>query len=386
MSRGIAILLAALLFLSGCASREEILPDTPSPPPTQSEEHSGELTVSTDWSKLDDADKPLPSVGSRWYDEYTGHLIVRDDYGPLIPYAGLRLMDDWPAITGCLYGLMTTDGVVVTDAVYSSVASPHYNMGMKQIPHPLLALRMVLRPDGEDGGYWKDYWAIAARDGSWCTEFCYRGMSAGKDGLLLFEDDRVTYMSPTGEIIKIWTMAGLGFTQEEIDSIFYGLQWGEGRFGEWYDGYFCLGWSNDTHKEVTLIHIPSGQKETMDFSAWDTLAQASIASQSGMEDNLTADLPPGNYDEINFLWDNFSDDDNPALISASQHDSGNYYDVFFLYDGTPLPEFTRRSGRWYYTVRPVGGLIEVLDLNTASYYDLKTMDCVFRTYLGYESD
>lgn len=32
------------------------------------------------------------------------------------------------------------------------------------------------------------------------------------------------------------------------------------------------------------------------------------------------------------------------------------------------------------------GLIEVLDLNTASYYDLETMDCVFETYLGYEAD
>ena len=387
MMRCIAMMLAVLLVLSGCTAKKEPPPVTPSPTPIQSEEQGGELTIYTDWSKLDDRKEPLPTAGLRWYDDFTGQLIVRNDYGPLIPYAGLRLMDDWPASTGCLYGLMTTDGVVVTDAVYSSVTSPCYYVGgeARPVSHPLLMLNMGIQTDEGDGDVRK-YYAIAANNGSWCTEFCYRGMRAFKDGLLLFEDEQITYMSPLGEIINVWTMSGLGLTKEEIDSIYYGLDWGENYFGQWYDDYFCLGSTNETNEEVFLIHLPTGQKETMASSAfWEAISQFSEDSQSSLE-GLTANLPPENCTAINYLWDSFSNDGIPAMISATQHSVNGDYNIFFLYDGTPLPEFTKISKLWYYSVRPVGGLIEVLDLNTASYYNIKTMDCVFRIYLGYESD
>ena len=372
MRRVIVMLLAILLLLSGCSAQTE---------PPADEQDAG-LTVSTDWSKLDKPDKSLPPIGSRWYDEYTGKLIPRDDYGPLVPYAGLRLMADWPAITGCLYGLMTTDGVVVTDAVYSRVSSPSYNVGGRQVVHPLLALYTRTPPDEVyiDG---RDSWAVAARDGSWCTEFCYRGMRAGKDGLLLFEDDRITHMSPTGEILYTWTMAEMELTQWELDSIYDGLEWGEGYFGSWFGDYFTLGVTDETNEEVSVLHLPTGQKETMDIEAlWDAMAQD---AEPDTED-FTENLPPGDYDEINCLWDSFSNDDVPALLSVSNYKADGRASLFFLYDGTPLTEFERKYRTWYYSVTPVGGLIEVLDLNTASYYDLETMDCVFRTYLGYDTD
>ena len=374
MRRGIVVLLAALLLLSGCAVQKELPND----------KQDGERAVYTDWSKLDNGYHPLPLAGSRWYDDYTGQLILRDDYGPLIPYAGLRLMDDWPAATGCLYGLMTTDGVVVTDAVYSSVTTPTYNVGETQRSHPLLVLYTRTQPD-KMYTYGRDAWAIAARDGSWCTEFCYRGLSAGKDGLLLFEDDQITFMSPTGEVINIWTMAGLGLTQEEIDAVYDGLMWSEGYFGGWYGDYFSLGYTDDTVEEVLLLNLSTGQTEMMTISAWNATAEASYISQPDRED-LMRNLPPGDYSETTFLWDSFSDDDNPAMISARQNNEDDSFNLFFLYDGTPLPDLTKSGWIWHYSVRPVGGLIEVLDLNTASYYNLKTMDCVFCTYLGYDAD
>ena len=383
MRRGIVTLLAALLLIGGCTAQKKLPPDTQSPPPSQDEEKGGELTVSTDWSKLDD-NKPLPSVGSRWYDEYTGHLILRDDYGPLIPYAGLRLMDDWPARNGCLYGLMTKDGVVVTDAVYSSVTRPTYYFGA-QISHPLLALLMMAPPD-DVHVYGKDSWAIAANDGSWITEFCYRGMRVRKDGLLLFEDERIAFMSPTGEIINVWTMEQLGLTQEEIKSIHFSLAWGEGWFGEWYGDYFCLGVTDDTCEEVYLINLSMGRKETMTASAWEALIQALIERRPDIEE-VPPNLPPGDYGNIAYLWDDFSDDDTPGLVSVMRNEADGARELFFLYDGTPIPELIRKKpGRWYYSIQPVGGLIEVVDLNTTSYYEPRTMDCVFRTYLGYYAD
>ena len=55
-------------------------------------------------------------------------------------------------------------------------------------------------------------------------------------------------------------------------------------------------------------------------------------------------------------------------------------------DGTPLPELTQRGFRWYRQVGIAGGLIEVLDLNMAAYYDLETLEQVFLVYLNYEGD
>jgi hypothetical protein len=253
--------------------------------------------------------------------------------------------------------------------------------------HPLLALKMGIRTDEEDGNA-QDYLAIAASDGSWCTEFCYRGMSVGKDGLLLFADDRIAYMSPTGEILSTWTDTELGLTEEEIGLVIFGLVWGEGYFGEWHNDYFCLGWANSTYEEVSLLHLPSGQREVMARDAWEAIIKASVAGEPGMEDfeGFTVDLPPGDYFEPSYLWDSFSDAGIPALVCAWQRVADDTYKVYFRNDGTPLPEFTRWFEFWYFSVRPVGGLIEVLDLNTASYYDLDTMDCVFRTYLGFEAD
>ena len=192
-------------------------------------------------------------------------------------------------------------------------------------------------------------------------------------------------MSPTGEIVDIWTMADIGLTRAEIDSVYYGLGWGEGYFGTWCGDYFCLGQAHDTEDEVTLLHIPTGQKEMMTVSDWETLVQDTYASHLETEE-LAWKLPPGDYSETVFLWDKYTDNAEPVMISAKQYETGGANDLFFLYDGTPLTEFTRKSGTWYYSVYPIGGLIEVLDLNTASYYDLKTMDCVFRTYLGYYAD
>ena len=383
----LVVLLAVLLLLGGCTAHDKA-PSPPPPPPAESGKQDGKFTIATDWSKLENSAANLPSIGSRWYDSYTDVLIPRDDYGPLIAYAGLRLMDDWPAITGCLYGLMTIDGVVVTDAVYSEVTSPVYHIGNRHLSHPLLVLRKGIQTN-EEYGHARDL-AIAANDGSWCTEFNYRGILASKDSILLFEDDRITHMSPTGAVINIWTMDELGLTQEEINAVYYGLEWGENYFGNWADDYFSFGyvddWQNNEKTDVIMLHISTGKIEKVnrdDF--WDFLAQRSVGNQSELTP-LEWNGSNDDYPEIYFLWDQFSVSDLPTMIQARRLENGGVSNLYFYYDGTPLPEFTRASDIWYYSVRPVGGLIEVLDLNTASYYDLKTMDCVFRTDLGYYAD
>ena len=58
---------------------------------------------------------------------------------------------------------------------------------------------------------------------------------------------------------------------------------------------------------------------------------------------------------------------------------------FFRADGSPVAEADGLDPEaWYCRVDLVGGLLEVLDRNTASYYDPETGTCVFRTSLGFE--
>ena len=314
----------------------------------------------------------LPAIGSRWYEGYIENLIPRDDYGELIPYAGARLSDNWPSISGCLYGLMTKDGVAITDAVYSSVTRPTYAIERQRTAHPLLALRRG--ESSEINGAIQSYYAIAALDGSWCTEFCYRYLQSGKDGLLLFTDEGVTYMSPAGEIKDYWSMSEIGLDQEQRDSLFSDLFWHEGWGGQWYGEYLTIA-DHNNYTEIDLFHLPTRQRITMPLEEWDTYT-AEIRIEQNTPQSTDPVLPEG------FMWDGFTANGLPGLVLTGQY--GEYLQVF-LPDGTPLP-FRSRPAVWYYQIQPVGGLIEVLDLNTASYYDPVTMECIFRTYLGYDGD
>ena len=88
------------------------------------------------------------------------------------------------------------------------------------------------------------------------------------------------------------------------------------------------------------------------------------------------------------LFDRLLGDDAPYLLElvVPSTETEPYHYEYYYADGTPIPALTRVEPEWYETVRLVGGLIEVLEADTASYYDLDTLDCVFRTHLNYEPD
>ena len=78
--------------------------------------------------------------------------------------------------------------------------------------------------------------------------------------------------------------------------------------------------------------------------------------------------------------------DAPGLLSVYDADENGVVLRYYRDDGTPIESLTMHGEKWYQQVALRGGLIEVLDINTAAYYDLETMDLVFETYLGYEAD
>lgn len=377
MRRGLLPLLLCLA-LCACAAAQPGQPEKlPEEQPEQLPEEPAPVeepgpAVHTDWSKLGER-APLPEpVGSRWYGDYMDELLPRGDYGPLVPYAGLRLMDNWPAMTGCLYGLMTRDGVVVTDPVYSLVICPN-GLG-KDGPYamPLLVMKKADPSGLEDDGAPAVY-AVAARDGSWCTPFDYLGYTQREEGLLLFQRDSVTVMAPDGSVQRIWTREEMGLSREEFDSMLTQVAWREGGAGDREGDLMAIGWvDNGEHDTVRCFDLITGESSEI----------PDMEFYSGYPDWEAPSSP------IPDAWlhpDSILGSNAPGLWAVSDYSGDSPVTTYYCQDGTPLPQLSL-NGQWYRQVELVDGLVEVLDWNTASYYDLETWECVFRTYLNYEGD
>ena len=365
MRRGLFSVVLILLLCACTANQPEQTTESPS----VEEPSSG---VYTDWSKLGERKPLLEVIGSRWYEDCKDVLVPQEDYGPLIPYAGLRLMDDWPSMTGCLYGLMTRDGTVVTDPVYSYVCCPN-GLGREGLyTLPLLVLKQADEAAGEENWDPAAY-AVAARDGSWCTPFDYCSYTHSEQGLLLFQPDSVTVMTPNGEIQRVWTIEEIGVSQEDFDSMLNHISWGTGCSGGRMEDYMAIDWVQDgEYHRILSFNLVTGRLcEISDLEFY--------AGYPDWEDH------PSPIPNAHFQQDSLLGSGAPGLLVGSDYSEDRAAITYYREDGTPLPQLTH-DGNWYHQVNLIDGCVEVLDWNTASYYNLETWECVFRTYLNYEGD
>jgi len=190
--------------------------------------------VATDWSRLTPYEPEQP-LYTRRYAEYTDTLVPADDYGPLIPYLGEDRGD-----IGRLYGLVTREGELVTDPVFTRVwrggASGGYH---DNPPLPYLMLTKGVSSSSRDEWPGPSLWAMAAPDGSWCTEFEYvmeeelaiwgrdQYSSCSEDGLFALDGDALVYLDGTtgGERVRI----ALGGDQSQAFSTLSMVRWVDGK-------------------------------------------------------------------------------------------------------------------------------------------------------------
>ena len=320
--------------------------------------------------------KTVPQTGTRLSEGYMGELKAADDgYGLLVPYAGRRLMDDWPAATGCLYGLMTLDGTAVTDAVYSNVFYPSYYENYEQHPLSVIALVQGQKSNGIDG--FEERYTVAASDGSWVMEEAFRALSTSRYGLLLLGDDSLTVTDVSGEVTQRLSYQKMGLSDEDVDHMISSLMWGGDPNGRRSGDRIALGWVDDSYQNIRYYDLSTGESGEMAWDAFDALDST----------------PDGDYAEpVYAIEDAYRMTDEalgsgaPGLLFTQDYSEDGMTVSYYRDDGTPLEGLTLRGESWYRQVALRGGLVELLDLNTASYYNLETMDCVFETYLGYEAD
>lgn len=337
-------ILAALMFLmlTACgagetapAPQEPQLPTPVAEEPAPPASNAGAYQVTVDWSKLDTEEPRQEPVGEKWYDPLPEDLIPSKDYGPLVPYAGQRIYDDWPSKTGCLYGLMTRDGVAVTAPVYVGIT----RAGTYSHPETLPVI-LLRRGNPENPSTYGDY-AVAAADGSWCTDFEYLGVSADRDKLVLFDHDTVTWMTTEGELLNRWTVEELGFNREQLEMW---LSYNGGWVCNCHEDILCVAMEMET-EILTCVDLNTGASMTMtrqefvDLEDWAWMEQPEPVVEGAMR-----------------LWDEWLGEAAPGLLSKPEFyadESPIRRELYYREDGTPLPLLTQtnpagmtRSGWW----------------------------------------
>ncbi|SBW11437.1 exported hypothetical protein [uncultured Eubacteriales bacterium] len=283
MKKALMLLLTTCLLLgTGSQTRPEpsisSVPDDP--------------TVRTDWSQLTPYE-PAKPLYTRRYAESTDTLIPADDYGPLIPYLGDvagRLSGD--GYSGGRYGLMTLKGEIVTDPVFSDVWRGYpYLWGADPLPYVMLCkLELPASPEGESAARW----AMAAPDGSWCTEFNYGvhseitlwgrnvNYNATEEGIFVVDGDALVYLDAHSgrEVVRI---AGDWESFETYEALFSAFFY-EGKAyyqpGDFSKDYISVDPATGERASVPRAEIDA-IRSRMEYSPQDDDAWGSVLFESG---------------------------------------------------------------------------------------------------------
>ena len=165
--------LSILILAAACSKTAQRPPFLPPPelvpPPDMI------WNVLTDYSGLTPY-TPKFTKHTRLHDGPLPELIPSNDYGTLLPYASATIMPNG-SLRESKYGLVTIDGVVVTDLIFDQISRAneqvyHY-FGLQPVPQPPVYL-LAVNTSGS-GTLWnaESKKAVCALDGSWITPFDY---------------------------------------------------------------------------------------------------------------------------------------------------------------------------------------------------------------------
>ncbi|NLA86842.1 MAG: WG repeat-containing protein [Clostridiales bacterium] len=173
-----------------------------SPSPTTADWSSG---VKTDYTYLTPY-KPPAEKYTRLKDGALPALVPSKGYGTLLPYVGetMHSNDGYSVIRKC--GLVTMDGMIVTDPVYTDIRQGNFYNYAAYTGEDMPVYDLVMRSEqyDEDRPWESESHAACALDGSWVTPFAYVNVLCTDKVLLLvrdYENNNIDVMSYSGKLL-----------------------------------------------------------------------------------------------------------------------------------------------------------------------------------------
>lgn len=352
--------LSALMLLAGCGA----------PGSNSGESPESVSPVYTDWSKLTPYESAVPEPLYSRFAPYQGDALTpRSDYGILLPYLGASLsVSNYITDSLPLYGLVTTDGRIVTEPVYADVYSTSGWSFNPSAPASFLILSKG-DPDAETGNG-RDSMAgeftciVAATDGRWVRNFGVAGVQYLDGGRLAVvqPDNSVTVLSADGETVAF-------FSGEAVTPYLYGLE--TPYFG--YEGGPYLSSRGD-------ILFAEGYDPVLNDSrifCYLNLADGTVSANppEGFSVEWPYVSPDGGDDGYNPIRD--------AVTGELYYFTRDYSDsaapqVRILDADKQLLLSTHDDGSMFYEPSIWNGLCAAVQNGAFCYYDLHSGACVFR--------
>lgn len=381
MKRLLPVLLACCL-LTACGQTAQPEAEMQDPPEAETEPQPPEgvqslSPVYTDWSKLTpyEAQEALYT----YHPAYTADTLQAvSGCGPLLPYAGKLVQDEWGG-SHALYGLVTADGQVVTAPVYGSVYCPE---NMNGVTGPFLLLtRSVLEERHENQwGSWVTgrTEVTAATDGSWVAEGGYCGGDLvsetllalyGRDGSLTIVDDGgATVCHFSAEVLRSHTGGG-------------GFEWNEPGFNQIYwqngIGYITYVLNGDYEHPLSCYLDPSSG-----------VIQTAVPEGCPPEVNWDEAYQAADMTGTAYVYgDDFADPATGTLYYRAFTEEQSWEGTYDLLDGTMQPLRAGLAVQYDWNGSTVwNGLLARFDGGWFSYEDLSTGQAVFRYPLSSNQD
>jgi len=203
-------IVTAGIFLSGCLSiglEADLFPGLQS-----STLSGGAEKIRADWSSL--TPYTAQAAQYRYYTPYSGsgELLPDENYGVLLPYIGAEVALSGHAVDALpLYGLVTADGQIVTEPVYTEILTSY---------KPFLLLYRA-----QD--IYHSKMTVAARDGRWVRD------AGDWREVLLLEDDTNPRLALSNGDGSVWILNADGsmaaeFTRDMLEPYLgTGYEWGD---------------------------------------------------------------------------------------------------------------------------------------------------------------
>lgn len=361
--------LLALTLLAGCGA--------PPAAPDESREPETVSPVYTDWSRLTPYEPEAPEALYGRFEPYQwDSLAARDDYGTLLPYLGAE-----PAVSRYitdrlpLYGLVTSDGRVVTEPVYADIRPAASYAGDLPAVAPFLILSKGGADDaagnGRESQAGEFLCTVAAPDGHWVRNFGIAGAEYVDDAHLavIQPDNSVTVLDQSGETAAYFPGSAFAPYLKGFDPSYFG-----------YEGAPSLS-AKDGVLYVEGYDTAAGD--------WRILCYLNIA------DGSLSQSPPKGFSS---LWPE-SAGGSGALSPLTDPATGTLYYYHYEYadstsqstlhildaDKKPLITLKHELSSLY---QPFlwNGLCSAVQNGAFCYYDLKSGDCVFRFPLRSNTD